>query len=465
MKSLSQRKLTKNEKLLLSALGSIIIILLAFKLIIDPQKTKLLDLNEKKIQYEEEIAKINEVLRKEDSIDKEWKKLDIEKKSILGKYFGSLNQPEIIYLLNDLLQEENVHILDMSFGHPSEEIFEDLSVEVMDITIPYKGNYEGITKMVKNLESSPKKILTSNLIMDRNIDNELSGNMSLKLYSLEGIAEVEDTIAYIDTNIIDGKPNPFVAFEDFEKEKDLADNEIHNSAIVGDSMTAPSIEQETKSEAQRDILESFHRDNIYFIPSHKNISGRVSKSSNSKDGNHSLRLEYNILATEDENRAYIDLSDRNIILKYPPNSIGLWVYSYSYSPTTIGLGFKGQAMEKVDVEFSKGINWIGWNYLELGPPQDLSLYPLQLDKIYLELNYNREDYGVILFDKLEADYPKNDSADVNRFTFYIVEKGDDLNKISLINYGTISKKNLIMKYNEIKSDSDLKEGRILVIPK
>ncbi len=82
-----------------------------------------MDLNEKKIQYEEEIAKMNEILRKEDSIDKEWKRLGIEKESILGKYFGSLSQPEIIYLLNGLLQDENVHILDMSFGHPSEEIF------------------------------------------------------------------------------------------------------------------------------------------------------------------------------------------------------------------------------------------------------------------------------------------------------------------------------------------------------
>ncbi len=424
-----------------------------------------MDLNEKKIQYEEEIAKMNEILRKEDSIDKEWKRLGIEKESILGKYFGSLSQPEIIYLLNGLLQDENVHILDMSFGHPSEEIFEELSVQTMDITIPYKGNYEGITKIVKNLESSPKKILTSNLIIDRNIDNELSGNMSLKLYSLEGIAEVEDTIAYIDTDIISGKSNPFVAFEDFEKKKDLDDSKLDDRGIVEDDMPTLGLGQETKAEPQRDILESFDKDNIYFIPSHKNISGRVSKSSNSKHGKHSLRLEYNILATEDENRAYIDLSDRNIVLKYPPNSIGLWIHSYSYSPATIGLGFKGQAMEKVDVELSKGINWIGWNYLKLSPPQDLSLYPLQLDKIYLELNYNREDYGVILFDKLEADYPRDASKDIARFTFYIVEKGDDLNKISLINYGTISKKNLIMKYNEIKSDSDLKEGRILVIPK
>lgn len=228
-----------------------------------------MDLNEKKIQYEEEIAKMNEILRKEDSIDKEWKRLGIEKESILGKYFGSLSQPEIIYLLNGLLQDENVHILDMSFGHPSEEIFEELSVQTMDITIPYKGNYEGITKIVKNLESSPKKILTSNLIIDRNIDNELSGNMSLKLYSLEGIAEVEDTIAYIDTDIISGKSNPFVAFEDFEKKKDLDDSKLDDRGIVEDDMPTLGLGQETKAEPQRDILESFDKDNIYFIPSHK----------------------------------------------------------------------------------------------------------------------------------------------------------------------------------------------------
>ena len=465
MKGQNQGKLRKNEKIILSALASIIIILLVFKIIINPQKTKLLDLNEKKIHYKEEIVKINEILRKEDIIYRNQKRLDMEKEFILGKYFGSLSQADIIYLLNGLLKEENVHILDMSFGHPKEEVFQDLSLHTMDITIPYKGNYEGIIDLVKNLESNSKKILISSLIIDRNIDNELSGSISLKLYGLETITEREDIINYIDININDGKSNPFSASEDFEKEKDLEDIDTEDTLISENNSSSQDAGQEIKIEARKDILESFHNDNIYFIPSHENISGKVSKSSKSKLGKNALRLEYNILGTEAENRVNVDLSHRNIILKYPPNSIGLWVHSYSYSPATIGLGFKGQAMEKVDVELSKGISWIGWNYVQISPPQDLSLYPLQLDKIYLEINYNREDYGVILFDQLEADYPKENSENQDRYTFYIVGKGDDLNKISLMNYGTKSKKNLIMKYNEIKSESDLKEGRILVIPK
>ena len=47
----------------------------------------------------------------------------------------------------------------------------------------------------------------------------------------------------------------------------------------------------------------------------------------------------------------------------------------------------------------------------------------------------------------------------------MVESGDTLNKISVKNYGTSSKTNIIKKYNEIKSDKDIWEGKILVIPR
>ena len=94
-------------------------------------------------------------------------------------------------------------------------------------------------------------------------------------------------------------------------------------------------------------------------------------------------------------------------------------------------------------------------------PIPISLY---IDKIYLEVAYNREDYGVLLLDKLEANYPKGNQSKED-FTFYIVEKGDSLDKISLKFYGTTKKKDIIMKYNEINDDKDIREGKILVIPR
>ena len=463
------RDLTKNEKILLFLLAIIILFWVVYRFIIDPQKTKLRDLSEKKMEYDEQVIQMNAILKSEISIDEEWTKLDREKESIIGKYFSSLEQPQIICLLNELLDSEEVHILDMNFNMPYEEQIGDLQVKSMDITIPYKGNFQGVMDTINSIDSSPKKMLVSNLNIDQSSEDELAGNIELKIYSLEEMADISEDIAYIDTGTIGNKSNPFIAFEGFKTDKESEYKEDEGTTGYLDDnypyANGDYQSQEDEENYYTEVLETFDKGNLYFIPSHNKIKGRLSKSSNSKNKKNSLRLEYNILAIEDENRANIDLTDKNIIIKYPPTNLGLWVHSYSYSPATLGLRFKGQAGEEVDVELSKGISWIGWQYLEINPPEDLSIYPLKLDKIYLELTYNRDDYGVLLFDKLEANYPKDTNKVKESFTFYIVEKGDTINKICLKNYGNLSKKSLVMKHNEIKSDGDLKAGRILVIPR
>ncbi|NMB27321.1 MAG: LysM peptidoglycan-binding domain-containing protein [Tissierellia bacterium] len=453
------RKFTKNEKVLLTLLGIIIIFWAAFRFVITPQASKLQILMDKRYEYEEKISYMNNILKDEKNIDEKWNRLYREKDMITNKYFSNLDQPEIIYLLNEILDNEELDVLDINFNRPSEEQINDLMVKTMNITIPYRSSYEGLIQTIKGVDLSPKKILISDLIMDKVEDNQLAGNISLKIYSLEGIVETGEDFSYIDIVSDSDKFNPFRPFDNY-KEVD--------EGLVGDSIdNVNSISGEVSSldEYNKEILEDFESEGLYFMPSNQNIKGSVSKSTNSKSKKYSLRFEYNIVALADENRAYIDLTDKNIMLKYPPLSIGLWVYSYNYSPATLGIRLKGQAGEKVDVELAKGISWVGWEYIEIKPPEDLSLYPLQLDRIYLELNYNRDDYGVLLFDKLEANYPKDNNKTKERFTFYIVEKGDTLDKISIKNYGTTKKKNLIVKCNEINTDKDIKEGKILVIPR
>ena len=453
------RKFTKNEKVLLTLLGIIIIFWAAFRFVITPQASKLQILMDKRYEYKEKISYMNNILKDEKNIDEKWNRLYREKDMITNKYFSNLDQPEIIYLLNEILDNEELDVLDINFNRPSEEQINDLMVKTMNITIPYRSSYEGLIQTIKGVDLSPKKILISDLIMDKVEDNQLAGNISLKIYSLEGIVETGEDFSYIDIVSDSDKFNPFRPFDNY-KEVD--------EGLVGDSIdNVNSISGEVSSldEYNKEILEDFESEGLYFMPSNQNIKGSVSKSTNSKSKKYSLRFEYNIVALADENRAYIDLTDKNIMLKYPPLSIGLWVYSYNYSPATLGIRLKGQAGEKVDVELAKGISWVGWEYIEIKPPEDLSLYPLQLDRIYLELNYNRDDYGVLLFDKLEANYPKDNNKTKERFTFYIVEKGDTLDKISIKNYGTTKKKNLIVKCNEINTDKDIKEGKILVIPR
>lgn len=467
------RKLTRRERNLLILLMVIIIIWLAFRFVITPQHDRLQDLIGEKSKYDERISYMNSILIQEGSIEKEWDSLHREKDRIISKYFSNLDQSEIIYLLNELLGDENIEVLDIIFSRPSEEKVGDLLVDAMEITIPYRAKYERIVETIRSLTTSPKRILVTGLTMDNQEGDMIAGNIYLKAYGLKGAGHEEDKL-FISQLSDKEVSNPFKPFDNYVESRDDIEIEGDNFYEEGTNHIAQHLPEYNRSdenqlaegvdEYKRELLEDFGSAYFNFIPSSSMVEGNVSRSYIGKSGRNSIRVEYNILALGEENRAYIDLSHRNILLKYPPSTIGLWVRSYAYSPITLGIRLKGQAGELIDMELIKGINWTGWQYVEAPPPSDLSLYPLYIDKIYLEVAYNREDYGVLLLDKLEANYPKGNQSKED-FTFYIVEKGDSLDKISLKFYGTTKKKDIIMKHNEINDDKDIREGKILVIPR
>ena len=45
---------------------------------------------------------------------------------------------------------------------------------------------------------------------------------------------------------------------------------------------------------------------------------------------------------------------------------------------------KGTNGREIFLPFTEGIGWTGWKYVELSPPTDISIYPLKLEKLYLE---------------------------------------------------------------------------------
>ena len=120
----------------------------------------------------------------------------------------------------------------------------------------------------------------------------------------------------------------------------------------------------------------------------------------------------------------------------------------------------------IDVKMSEGISWMGWTYLETSLPSDLNLYPLRLDKLYYELPFNRDDFGILLIDKMEAFYRLNEETTANNqesYLFYVVEYGDSVTSISESIYGSNRYKNEIMELNEIKPGDVLPVGKVLVL--
>lgn len=465
----NKMKLTWNEKFLMIILALIIIFGLFNKYIFTTQRGRISKLKEEKSMYEDEKLKIEGTLARENIIDEEYMKINRDKESFLLEYFSKLDQSYILSILNDIIDNSNLKVLNIEFGEPELEEVAGLSIVTMDITIPYEGNYDELLYFLTKINTSPRKLLISHLAMESGADNNLLGQIGIKVYSLEGILEDDDFTFAMDTILNTEKQNPFIPFDDYVEE---SENVIQNDIQENDEYYVDNYSQFESSEVFTNtsdmekinckLLEDFEDNNIYFIPSNLNIKGSVSRATKSKEGKYSLRIEYNILAMEEENMAYVDLEKRNIILKYPPNSIGIWVYSYGYSPVNLGIRFLDQMGEKIDMELSNGIGWTGWKYLKMTPPVEISNYPLRIDKLYIELGYGREDFGVLLFDELDCIYDDNNSH--NDYIFYIVNQGDTLESISNRFYGNRWGVENIMKINDLQGNRNLRVGKILVIP-
>lgn len=457
------RPLTKSEKTLLTLLGIVLVVYLSNRFILTPQAEKVSSLKTEIVTLDNQIVDMNNTIKKEDGIKKEWEMLHRERNEILKSYFPVLDQAQIIYLLNDLIADDKVDINDFSFTNPNSEAMGELAVQNMSISVPYSGSYDGTIEVVKALSSSPRRIVVDNLFMDRESDSNVTGSMSLKIYSLEGIAETDPEVIFVETADGTREGSMFASYDGYSDF--TAAGGAAGGAYAGGSSGAGGTAINDRDYSKVYTLHDFEIRNYSFIQSNEYIKGNVEPSTIKKSGKYSLRFEYNMLAIGQENRAYIDLGSE-IELKYPPDSISVGVNAFGYSPGTIGFRFRTQDGEDIDVVASKGISWLGWSDVEVSPPQDLDLYPLKLTHIYFEMPFNRDDIGVFLIDKLQAFYPVNQDSQGNNqpiYDFYVVKSGDTVTDISRQIYGTISYKNEIMKNNSLTAGDILPVGKVLVL--
>lgn len=507
MKMMKFRELSKNESALLIILSIVVLFWMSYKFIYINQSEKLQALKSKRTQYEVDIKDMNKILRKENSIKSEWKDLKREKDIVVSNYFPTLDQPQIIYLLNELIDDEDIDIEDINFKRPELTDIEGFQVNSMEISIPYRGNYMGIMNILDSINGSSRKIMVDNLSMDANADNGLSGTIDFRVYSLEGIVDSDPNIIYVDNSLNEKKENPFKAY-DYKNEEvalnDKTDVESVSSDKIdsvsksedenfkngeeesldlsssSDSRNSPksSKSKEYKSTStipskavnynDQELIADFEAKNSHLLPSKDLVKENINIYVNSISNEYSLKLEYNTVNITEENITFIDITKNNIEIKSPPTSFGIWIYSYEYSSITIGIKFKGASGEDVFLSLSEGIDWIGWKYVEMLPISEFELYPMKLENLYLEVPESADSQGVILINQLQAIYPEDIAEDENadnleQFIFHVVDLEDTVESISEFYYGNTSFTDEIMKFNMVKGDEVLRNGRVLLL--
>jgi len=466
------RPLTGTEKALLVLLGIVLVVWLGIRFILTPQQEKINNLQVDKLELENRIAEMNSVLRREKDIKAEWENLTKERSQILANYFPTLDQAQIIYLLNDMLPADQVDLADYGFTRPASEQIAEMEVKNMSVSVPFAGDYNGIMNMVRAVELSPRRMMIDSLTLDRASDSSLSGSMSVKVYSLEGLADTDPNVIPI---VVAENASPgslFGSFTGYVGNQTATGNGSSTGSQSGTSVGDPTPGVEEPVELKGDVIHSFETRNYEFIPSHSLVKGSAVPTMIADHGRYGLRLEYKILGVEDENRTYIDLSSQNLVFNYPPSELSLMSYSFNYSPGNIGVRILKQDGSTDDIIISNGVSWLGWGKININLLGDTTEYPIRMTHLFYEVAKERDDFGVLIFDKLEVFYSEHfeesiadDKLKLADYTFYEVQYGDTITSISRKIYGTEKFKNEIMSNNEIKSGDVLQVGKILVLVK
>ena len=96
-------------------------------------------------------------------IDEELEKIEREKQEILSQYLPHLDHVEILYTLDEMIKDADVHVDDISFTRPEEEDIEGYVFKYIDISLICEGKYGNLTKLVTNIRECPGNLFISGM--------------------------------------------------------------------------------------------------------------------------------------------------------------------------------------------------------------------------------------------------------------------------------------------------------------
>ena len=451
----NKMKLNKRERNLLIGLGVVLLLWGYYKFIISSQLKNLSARREDKAHYESELTKMENIIASEKEIDDKFARLSDEMDILSKKYFSEIDQSRFIILLNELLEGTDLFIQNISFSQPREEGIGDMLIEAMSVTLPYEGKYPSLLSFLERIREHKPKTIIKNMNIRIKERDLLTGTILLDFYSFPDLVD-DSSIAYLfDSSEIN--PDPFYSFED--------------DFIVGDDYYEAIDLSGVKInfDSSRVLVEGFDNKVLNFVPSHPSIKCEVASNGNSKQGTSSLGLYYNFPPILDKKYVHIVLDTGKAVISQPPEYIGLWVYSNDATGHSISLRIKDKEGNEYNIKLCENVDWIGWKHLKTNIPYESSLYPMEAELIMIDIDSAEHGKGTLLFDALEAfyimeDIPFVDNDSIGNHKLYDVRVGDTLSSISKIFYSNTLHQDDIKKYNGIRSNSDLKPGKTIIIP-
>lgn len=251
-------KMSKREKVLIIILALLIIVYGYYEYIYKNQISKINELKTQKVTLENKLNFLNNMIADLDKNESDFKILNSKIQDTSKILYPYISQEKIITELDKIITNSNIigafnfsevsvqpiknnnkeedKKTKESFLQPTVDEYNnitdntkknignnknedenktysnnDLNIEQMQATLSFRGNYNSIINLIKNIESNSKKIFITNINLNQSDKNEISGSCQLEFYAIPKIDNYVEDEEYIKWNYNEnyGKANPF----------------------------------------------------------------------------------------------------------------------------------------------------------------------------------------------------------------------------------------------------------------
>lgn len=135
--------------------------------------------------------------------------------------------------------------------------------------------------------------------------------------------------------------------------------------------------------------------------------GSIEKSTKDKQGNYSLKLNYDFTNMTDQSIAFVNMDTDGYVIDGKPKAIGMWVYGDA-KDHWLRCRITDNTGTLYKIDFAKEVDWTGWKWVTAKIPES-AVYPIKLKNLYIaEIYESMKDTGSIYLDNLRALYEPDD---------------------------------------------------------
>ena len=263
-------KLNKRELTLVSVLGIVLFSFVYYKFLIVPQIAKAERISIEREQKRNELATFRTDMASQSKLEVELMKLKDKIEEESESYFLSLNQEEIIILINEFVKDTEVKLTAVNFEEPREEVLgeevvegeapveppvkssedsesvkedeetkinsdgdlikseEEKTSDIIDIhtvNLEYESEYYSLLDFIKNITSYQKKIMIKEISVNKDEEGKLKGSITLDFYVIGKIIKDEEFLDAWQPDVDGMVGNPFSEFSGYYDAKDAKKDE------------------------------------------------------------------------------------------------------------------------------------------------------------------------------------------------------------------------------------------------